>query len=140
MEIQEELYKKIVDLSNLGESFFKKRNFDTSRMYYQKALELVPVPKNQWEAATWLYVAIGDAYFLEKEYEKALNNFYAAYNCPGAIDNPFINLRIGQCLYELKDLEKAENFLLKAYMLEGIDIFKSENKKYLKFLKEKYNL
>ena len=33
----------------------------------------MPEPKDDWEAATWLYVALGDAYFFLEKYEEAVD-------------------------------------------------------------------
>lgn len=57
-------------------------------------------------------------------------------NCPDGISNSFILLRQGEIMYELNEKVRAVEFLLRAYMLEGKEIFDGEDNKYLKFLKE----
>ena len=42
--------------------------------------EDVPLPKTDWETSTWIYTALGDTYFLNREYEKAKSNLYNALN------------------------------------------------------------
>lgn len=140
MELDDKTYDKITQLSKEGNKLLNSNNFDASVEKFNEALNLVPEPKTDWEASTWLYTAIGDAFFLKGDYNKSLNSFYDAYNCPDAEDNPFINLRLGQCLLELEQTDKAEDFLLRAYMLDGTKVFRGEEKKYLTYLRKKYDL
>ena len=58
-------------------------------------------------------------------------------NCPDAIGNPFLHLRLGQCQFELGDLERAADELARAYLIEGIAIFTDDDQKYLNFVKPK---
>jgi tetratricopeptide (TPR) repeat protein len=85
------------------------------------------------------YLAI-DAHYLLDDYKASYNHFIDALNCPDAQDNPFIHLRIGQNLYRLGDEDKAVDSFLKAYMLDGEEIFEEDGKKYLEFIKSKVNL
>lgn len=140
MELKAKLYNQILEFSNKGEKYFEQREFDKAIEAYEKALELVPFPQFDWEAATWINVAIGDSYFLKQEYEKALDYFYDANNGPNAVANPFINLRIGQCEYELNHIKKSEDYLLRAFMLDGEDVFKGEDAKFLKSLKKRFSI
>lgn len=139
-EIDDELYSRILELSENGESLFDEGKIEAALLKYEQALELVPKPKNDWEASTWLYVAIGDCFFFLKDYSKSVNAFYNALNCPDGIGNAFIHLRLGQCQFELGQLSKAEDNLLRAYMAEGVDIFEEDDLKYLNFLGKKYDL
>lgn len=61
-------------------------------------------------------------------------------NCPDGQANPFVQLRLGETLYELGDKEGAKEHLFSSYMLEGKDIFEEENPKYLRFLEEYFEL
>lgn len=140
MELDDNTHQQITRLSEQGDVFAENSAFDKAIKQYQDALKLLPDPKNQWEASTWLYVAIGDAFFYATNYKEAYNNFMNALNCPDALDNPFIHLRIGQSLYHLESYDKAIDSLLKAYMLDGEEIFEDEDSIYLDFLKSKVNL
>ena len=140
MELDYLLYNQILEYSSKGEKYFDQQQFDKAISEYEKALALVPSPQSDWDASTWLNTALGDSYFLNKEYEPALNYFYNAFSGPNAIDNPFINMRIGQCLFELNNLEKSEDYFLKAFMLDGEKVFRADGKKYLNYMKKKYDL
>ncbi|MCG8578193.1 MAG: hypothetical protein MI810_25160 [Flavobacteriales bacterium] len=139
-ELSDEVYTQITEISQFGEALFETYNFESAILQYKKALNLVPTPKTNWEASTWLYTAIGDCYFELKQYPKASNAFFDALNCPDAQSNPFINLRLGECLFELNDKEQASEYLMRAYMLEGKQIFDSEAEKYFNLIQEKFDL
>ena len=60
-----------------------------------------------------------------------------AMRCDGATANPFLRLRLGQCLFELGELDEAANWLAGAFLEEGTKIFAEDDPKYLAFIKSK---
>ncbi len=130
MELDSEVYNKVQELCDEGDDYADGEEFDEAIDVYFQALQLIPEPVYDYAAATWIYVAIGDAFFFLEKYDEALDNFMQALKCPDAIGNPFIVLRIGQCFYELKDMENAKKYLLQAYMIEGDEIFEEQEEKY----------
>lgn len=60
-----------------------------------------------------------------------------AMKCDGATGNPYLRLRLGQCLFELGEMREAANWLSGAYLLEGKKIFAEDDPKYLEFVKDK---
>lgn len=140
MELADDIYDKITALSEKGNELIDSDQFDAAIVTFNEALDLIPEPKTEWTATTWLYAAIGDALFLKGDCQKSLDIFYKAYNSPSATDNPFINLRLGQCLFELGQVDKAEDFLMRAYMLDGTVIFQGDGEKYLTHMRTKYDL
>ena len=136
MELDDKIYGKVTILCDEGEALLEKGLYDKALKKYKKALDLVPLPKEEWEASTWIYSAIGDTYFLKEKYKTASTYFYNALNCPDGISNPFILLRLGQSLFEIQDLEKSKEYLLRAYMIEGYIIFYNEDDKYFSLIKE----
>lgn len=130
MELEDKIYDEILSLSNDGDLLVEESKYDEAIEKYLKALELVPSPKNKWEAATWIYTALGDTCFINENYKEGKEYLYDAINCPDGLDNPFILMRLGQCLYEMGEIDKSKEYLLKAYMLEGVHIFEEEDDKY----------
>jgi hypothetical protein len=63
-----------------------------------------------------------------------------AFNCAGGTDNPFVSLRLGQAYFELNVIDKAEEYLMRAYMLDGKKIFRGEPKKYVNHLKKTFDI
>ena len=53
---------------------------------------------------------------------------------PNAIGNPFLHLRLGQCQFELGNLDRAADELMRAYMAGGPELFEDEDARYLRFL------
>ena len=140
MELDNNIHHQVTILSEQGDSFIENGNHVDAIKKYNLALGLLPAPKEQWEASTWLYVAIGDAFFYADNYQATYDYFMNALNCPDATDNPFIHLRVGQALYHLEHYDKSIDSLLKAYMLDGEEVFENEDDMYLIFLKSKVNL
>lgn len=135
-ELDDTTYAIVEALSNEGNALIEEERFDAAVSIFRKALRLIPDPKSHWEASTWLYVALGDAYFFQERYAEAGEEFLNAANCPEGNHNPFILLRLGQCLLEEGDSEKAKDFLFRAYMAEGRQIFEGEDAKYFKFIEQ----
>jgi hypothetical protein len=136
-ELADELYKRIKDLCARGDDQASDGSFSDALRCYWAAWDLHPEPRTNWEAATWILAAIGDANFLAGDYSAGRDNLATAMHCPNAIGNPFLHLRLGQCQFELGNLERAADELARAFLLEGKRIFEQDNPKYLEFIKSK---
>ena len=134
-QLSDELYAKIQELSAQGDQHAEKRQLPEALRSYWAAWDLIPEPKTNWEATTWVLAAIGDANFLGQDYTAGRDNLANAMACPGAIGNPFLHLRLGQCNFELGELDRAADELMRAYMGAGPDIFQDQDPKYLAFVK-----
>ncbi len=130
MVLEDEVYDKIQEYCENGDEYVNAYDFDKAIEEYKKALDILPEPKTDWEASTWVYCALGDVYYLKDEYDLALDYLFEVLKCPDGLGNPFVSLRIGQCFYEKNNFDKAKEFLLQAYMMEGTDIFADEDEKY----------
>lgn len=139
-ELDDFTFAKIEDLSEQGNSFEENGDFANALIQYYKALDLLPLPKEKWEASTWLYTAIGDVQFMNDDFHEAVESFSSAMLCPNAIGNPFLHLRLGQCLFEIGYKEEAASQLTRAYAIEGDHIFSDEDPRYFQFLKTKIEL
>ncbi|WP_068503467.1 tetratricopeptide repeat protein [Paenibacillus kribbensis] len=134
MQLSDSTHSEIITLSKQGEDLVKAGDLEASKHKYVAALRLLPENHREWEAATWLYVAIGDVHFRMNNYDKAFKCFFNAVQCPKGLGNPYIHLRLGQLYYEQENLEKATDELTRAYMGAGIEIFMEDDPKYLEFL------
>ena len=139
-ELSDANYAKIKALCAEGDDLGDLENYDAALEKYWAAFDLIPEPKEDWEAATWVLVAIGDANYLLQSWEAGAENLASAMHCPGAIGNPFIHLRLGQCQFELGNLDRAADELTRAYGIAGDEIFYQENPKYMEFLKTRITL
>ncbi len=134
-ELDDELYDRIDTLSEEGNIFAEEENFDLALAKFNEALVLVPEPKTEWEASTWLYASIADMYFNKNDFANAADAFYNAMNCPDGNTNPFILMRLGECLYETGNKEGAREHLLRAYAIESEEIFEDEDPKYFALIR-----
>ncbi len=46
----------------------------------------------------WLNTSLGDAHYLLDDFDTAAQFLWDALNCPDGFSNPFVHLRLGQCL------------------------------------------
>lgn len=136
-ELPEETANEILRLSAEGDDLAEAEEYPQALEKYWEAWDLLPEPKTGWEAATWLLAAIGDANFLNGDFEAGRDNFTNSMHCPNAIGNPFLHLRLGQCQFELGNLDRAADEFARAYMGASDEIFETEDPKYLSFLKSK---
>jgi tetratricopeptide (TPR) repeat protein len=134
LELDDAIYEQIKCLCAAGDEFSDQQRHDEALVEYNKAWQLVPEPKSEWEASTWILTAIGDSCFLLGKNKSAREALEYAMHCPGAIGNPFIHLRLGQVLFDAGEKDSAANELIRAYMGEGAEIFEPEDPKYLAFL------
>lgn len=126
---------KIKELCAQGDRLLKNKEYKLAKQKYLEALKLVPTPHQDWDTATWIYVAIGDANYFMQEFERMNKCFMNAVQCPNGLGNPFIHLRLGQSFFELNDFEKASDEMVRAYMGAGKEIFDEDDSKYFDFLK-----
>lgn len=134
-ELDEQLHEEIKAHCARGDRLAEVKNFEGAISEYNKAWVLVPDPKNDWEASTWVLAAIADAAYLGGYLTSAKEAIEYGMTCPGAIGNPFMHLRYGQILLDSGENERAADELMRAYMGVGADIFLQEDPKYLAFLK-----
>ncbi|WP_231978956.1 MULTISPECIES: tetratricopeptide repeat protein [unclassified Pseudomonas] len=139
-ELSPDLYEEIKQLSAAGDLLAESGCFEEAIGQYNKAWLLIPEPKNDWEAATWILAAIADACFLSGFKTSAREALQYAMTCPGGIGNPFLHLRLGQVLLDEGQEDYAADELMRAYMGAGADIFAAEEEHYLVFLKTRANL
>jgi tetratricopeptide (TPR) repeat protein len=125
---------QIDEYAGKGNDEMDNENYVHAIGWFNKALDIIPVPQENWEATGWLSAAVGDAYFNLGIYDKAIRYFEKSKSVYGEEElNPFVLLRLGQCYFHLSREEQAKECLLGAYMLEGKELFDDE-KVYFDFL------
>ena len=139
--IPEGLHDKLTALCAKGDTCAKRGDFKAALKHYWKAWDALPDPKTDYEAALWILAAVGDANFLSGDFEAGRDNIFRAMSCltPDAIDNPFLHLRLGQCQFELGNLDAAAEELTRALMGGGEEVLQYDDPKYWAFLKTKLN-
>ncbi|WP_432713178.1 tetratricopeptide repeat protein [Pedobacter sp.] len=136
-ELSEQQQKLINAYAQNGNDEIENENFEHAIGWFTKALNVIPEPKDKWEATGWLCASIGDACYYLNNFEEGIQYLQRAYIIYGIeFPNPFVLLRLGQCYFHLKEEVNAQAYLLHAYMLEGSDMFEDEPL-YYDFLKSK---
>jgi tetratricopeptide (TPR) repeat protein len=139
-ELTDEQQDLMDDYCEKGNAEMDEDNYAAAAEWFTKAYAVLPEPKEDWEASGYITASLGDALFSDGKYAEAkeqlliANDFYS-----GEESNPFVLLRLGEACYELGDEKTALEFLLKAYQLEGAELFE-DDKKYLTFLKKHHSL
>ena len=127
IELPEDIQEQMEALSEQAEDAFDQERYEEALDIYNRVLAILPEPRERWEAYVWLKAAMGDACFLMDRYDDGLDHFYEAYTAAGPQNmNPFIVYRLGQIYKRLDDEENAVEFLMRAFMLEGEDVFEDE--------------
>jgi tetratricopeptide (TPR) repeat protein len=139
-ELPEQLHEKILSSCAKGDALAEAGKRKEALVAFNEAWKLIPDPKNEWEASTWVLAAIGDTAYLDGDYANGRRALEYGMSCPGAIGDPFMHLRLGQIMFETNELERAADELMRAYMGAGPKIFSAKDPKYLTFLKTKAQL
>ncbi len=135
IELDDVVYSQIISLSQQGDELVNVGDKLGALQKYHAAWTLLPEPKEDWDAATWLLSAIGDAHFLSGDYKNAVAAFGNAVHCPNGVGNPFIHLRLGQSYFEMGDMRRAGDELTRAYMGGGKELLEKVEARYLDYLK-----
>lgn len=138
--LPDEIYGRLTRTTEEGSQLFDALDFAGALKMYEAAWELLPEPKEEWNAALWVLAAIGDCHFYLNDFLAARRVLQSALHLPGAIGNPFLHLRLGQTEFELGDTTRAADELIRAYAIEGPELFADQDPKYLSFLATKADL
>ncbi len=134
MELSEEVYIQIKEHCKAGDEKAENEHYQSAYDSYMQAWSLIPEPKNECEASTWVLTALADTYFYTKNFEAVKDSLQYAMHCPNGIGNPFIHMRLGQALLELGNEEQAKEELARALMGAGKEIFEDDDPKYFEFI------
>lgn len=134
-DIPPPIAEQIDCLCEEGNTLADSNLFKEAYFKYREAYQLIPKPQLEYSAATWLLASMGDVCFQGNQIQTAHELLFHAVRSVGGLGNPFIHLRLGQCEFELGNLDRAADELCRAYMGAGKDIFEADDEKYFAFLK-----
>lgn len=146
-ELPLELEEKLESLYEKGNRLEQEERYEEALQTWQEGYALIPAgSRPDLEAACQFLAAMGDVYFLRKGmYQEAYECFDAARGY-GGYGSPFIMLRLGECCLELGDEKNAAEYLMRAWMMEGEEIFEpdengeDDGSKYYEFLRTHVDL
>ncbi|WP_260986209.1 tetratricopeptide repeat protein [Bordetella genomosp. 13] len=126
-ELPDDIYEEIEALSEEGNELSDEGEYEGAESVWRQALDLLPEPQTKWSAYTWLTTSIGEACYFQENYAGAAQMLFDALNGPDAQENPFVHYMLGKALWRRgDDPERAIDELLRAYMLDGSDIFEGD--------------
>lgn len=135
MNLDDSIHEEITRMCEQGDSLADAGDFRGALRLFHRSWDLLSEPKEDWEAATWILAAIGDAHFSLGDFPNVMAAFANAVHCPNGLGNPFVHLRLGEAAFELGEMERAQDELTRAYMGAGKQIFQNEDPKYFTYLK-----
>lgn len=136
-DLEPELKEQVVELCNKAVEAQEDERYHASNRDLQKVYELLPEPKAEWKAYSWLISSMGDNHFEQDEYQAASEKFEEVFSLDAeSNENAYLCLRRGQCALELENETQAKELLSLAFKLEGKDLFEGEHSKYLKLAKQ----
>lgn len=136
-ELDNQTYAEIQRLSEKGEAEFEYEGGERKAItFWRQALNLVPEPHSDWEASLWLHTHIGDAQAELGQIDEALESYRKAYEAPDGHTNPYLLLQMGKLLHDRGDTDQAADMLLRAYMMEGEELFEDGDEDYLQALRD----
>ena len=128
------LHRRIRHHGERGDELIGRGALSDAVTEYRTALQLIPEPRHDWAASTWVLGSLGDVLFQLGRYEEARDALSEAMSCPGGVGNPFLHLRLGQSWYELGRRGPAAAELGRAWMGAGPGIFDDEPPRYLELV------
>lgn len=136
-DLEGELKEQVVSLCEKGVELQDEERFHASNKEFLEVYTLLPEPKANWKAYTWLISSIADNHFELNEYQPAYDKLNEVVSLDQtATDNAYICLRRGQCALELGDEQTAQTLLKQAFEIEGKELFEDEHSKFLKLAKQ----
>ena len=141
-ELDPKTHEQIKTYCERGDSLVELEEYEDAIDQYEKAFDLIPEPKTDWDTATWVLTALGETRVFMEDWQNALAVLQQAMHCPDAIGNPFLHFLLGKTQFELGNMDRAADELTRAYMGSGMDLLgdEDEDPKYLAFLRTKIKI
>lgn len=136
MELEKDVHDKIMKLYKQGEKNEEKCEYEKAFNKYEKAFQMIPEDIEEYDISSLILVSMGDIRFLQGNYSDAKNYYFDAMNYTSGISNPYILFNLGKCFYLQSDFERAKEYFIRAYMMDGMNLFCDENNKYFQLIEE----
>jgi tetratricopeptide (TPR) repeat protein len=131
----------VIALLNKGDKLLDKGEFFEAKDIYLQALNLL---NSGDQADPQLFkdvlMAIGDVSYLTQQYQDCIEYLSLYLELSQGASSPILNLRLGQSLFETGDIAGGWEYLFRAFISGGNDLFTGEDNKYLIFVQENQKL
>jgi len=133
-ELSEKLYEAITNLLDEGDELVERGKYKEAIAYYEEAMNRLPEPKEDWTLFDTIAICIGDSYYEMGEYIVA-DRFYTMSLTRGSgIENPYVWYVKGRNLIKLGNKGEGVDALMRAYMLDGTDVFDTDDGEFLSYI------
>lgn len=133
-ELSEKLYEAITNLLDEGDELVERGKYKEAIAYYEEAMNRLPEPKGDWALFDTIAICIGDSYYEMGEYIVA-DRFYTMSLTRGSgIENPYVWYVKGRNLIKLGNKDEGVDALMRAYMLDGTDVFDTDDGEFLSYI------
>ncbi|MEE6286822.1 hypothetical protein V2J52_04035 [Georgenia sp. MJ173] len=116
---------RVEELCDLGDVQAEADDYRGAVATWTEALALLPEPRTEWGEATWLYASLGDAHFQLGDDAAAQAALFDALGSPDGAATGYVHYMLGVSMLRTDDA-RAVDHLLRAYALEGKDIFEDD--------------
>ncbi|APR84840.1 TPR repeat protein [Minicystis rosea] len=130
-QLDEHIVATVTALCERGDDDVENGLYEAAVEKYEEALTLIPRPLYAWAVTTWIFSAIAEARYLQKDWARTKESIMEAFRCEGAIGNPFLHLRLGQAEIALGNKGRGVEELIRAHERGGDEVFDGEDPKYL---------
>ena len=131
--LTERVAARVEQLCDFGDEQADDGDYRGALETWSAALELLPAPRTDWGEATWLYAAIGDAHIQLGEDTAAQAALLDALSSPHGAATGYVHYLLGVSMLRTGDA-RAIDHLVRAYALEGRDIFDDDGETGLRAL------
>lgn len=131
LSLDDERVQEVVDALNRA---MDEERFNEATGLAEQGLALLG-DERVADGAMWFLAMLGDAQFEQEQWSDAADTFRRATQAPGGMQNPFVQVRLGQCELELGNERPAANALIAAHMMAP-EILDEVPDKYRGFLEE----
>ena len=124
------LSQQIRQLCQQGYERYDQGDYKAALRAFYRAWTQLPKPQTDYLEAGWVLAALGDTYFIKGDYPLGEEALRSALHCPDTNGNPFVHLRLGQCLYELDQQTQAKQQFCLALHHGGESLLSKTEQKY----------
>lgn len=134
--LPEKLYDSICRKLDEGDGLMSDGKTNEALTTYKEALNLLPEPRDEWDIFTTIAVSIADCYYEKQQYAEADSYYAEALKSGDGVSNPYVWYARGRNYVKLGDITAAKDALMRAYMLDGDDVFEIDDDEFKAYITE----
>lgn len=112
-ELSDNIYELITQLIDEGKEHCENDEYQSSTDKYKKAIRLLPNPRYEWEAFSWLTSSIGLNYMKLENWEDSFKFLNYSLLTSTETNDPLIWFSAGKALHKMNRQDESKNFLSK---------------------------